>query len=110
MTQGRSPRHPSPQSLRLVTSAGQLETSGLSAAQLRSWAGRTRAAGAGPAPQEVCGDEASKWAESRAGAGQVVCVCFHGFRASACPAQPGKNKLGAERAAPVTARDKGWAV
>lgn len=37
-------------------------------------------------------------------------VLFPWLRASACPAWPGKNKLGAEQAVPVAARDKGWAV
>lgn len=32
--------------------------------------------------------------------------CFHGSQASACPAQPGKNKLGTEQTVPVAARTK----
>lgn len=46
--------------------------------------------------------------EEQGGTGGLC--CFHGFNASACPAWLGKNRLGTEQAAPVTARDKGQAV
>lgn len=52
-------------------------------------------------------EETEKATGQRAGLGKTggLC-CFHGSRASACPAQPGKNKLGTEQTVPVATRTK----
>lgn len=64
-----------------------------------------RAIGAGPMRQEV--PETEKATGQKAGLGRTggLC-CFHGSRVSACPAQPGKNKLGTEQTLPVAAGTK----
>lgn len=52
-------------------------------------------------------EEIEKATGQKAGLGKTggLC-CFHGSRASACPAQPGKNKLGTKQTVPVATSTK----